>query len=110
MILTPPRCGALMNAAFRVRAQLLARIYRVFALKCSGCGGRVRRAGGRRVGGQAAAGQRAGVLGRAGLRAAVAASLYLVKIATPFLHPIICSSLMCKTNLIAEDKISLPQK
>ena len=45
MILTPPRCGALMNAAFRVRAQLLARIYRVFALKCSGCGGRVRLVG-----------------------------------------------------------------
>ena len=34
-----------MNAAFRVRAQLLARIYRVFALKCSGCGGRVRLVG-----------------------------------------------------------------
>ena len=45
MILTPPRCGALMNAAFRVRAQLLARIYGVFALKCSGCGGRVRLVG-----------------------------------------------------------------
>jgi len=42
MILTPPRCGALMNAAFRVRAQLLARIYGVAPLKCSGCGGRVR--------------------------------------------------------------------
>ncbi len=34
-----------MNAAFRVRAQLLARIYGVFALKCSGCGGRVRLVG-----------------------------------------------------------------
>ena len=45
MILTPPRCGALKNAAFWVRAQLLARIYRVFALKCSGCGGRVRLVG-----------------------------------------------------------------
>ena len=31
-----------MNAAFRVRAQLLARIYGVAPLKCSGCGGRVR--------------------------------------------------------------------
>ena len=34
-----------MNAAFRVRAQLLARIYGVAPLKCSGCGGRVRLVG-----------------------------------------------------------------
>ena len=31
-----------MNAAFRVRAQMLPRIYGVAPLKCSGCGGRVR--------------------------------------------------------------------
>ena len=41
MILTPLRCGALMNAAFGVRAQLPARIYGVAPLKCCGCGGRV---------------------------------------------------------------------
>ena len=37
-----PRCCALLRAAFNCLAQLLARIYGVFALKCSGCGGRVR--------------------------------------------------------------------
>ena len=38
----PPRCCALLRPAFYHLAQLLARIYGVFALKCSGCGGRVR--------------------------------------------------------------------
>ncbi len=38
----PPRCCALLRPAFYHLAQLLARIYGVFALKRSGCGGRVR--------------------------------------------------------------------